>query len=167
MSVSGISKRRIEASLVYIFRDGKVLMMERVKKKKDIHKNKWNGLGGKVELGESIVQCAVREVKEESALDVERMQYSGHLTFPEFDKEGNDWSVHVFRVEEFSGEVGECDEGNLEWIPEDELLDLNLWEGDRHFIPLMLSKRVFFGEVLYKDGGLASFKVDFADDIRV
>ena len=167
MSNAALPKRRIEATLVYLFCNNKILMMERIKKKGDIHKNKWNGLGGKVELTESIVQCAVREVREESGLEVERMSYSGHLTFPEFDKQGNDWSVHVFRAEEFSGEVGECDEGRLEWINEGKLLDLNLWEGDRHFLPYMLAKRVFLGEVCYKDGKMTSFKMDFADDIQV
>ena len=147
--------------------DDKILMLERVKKKGDIHIGKWNGLGGKVELGESIKNCAIRELKEESGLEAESFDFAGHITFPEFDKEGNDWSVFVFRAYGPSGELIECDEGRLEWLAKDTILSLNLWEGDKHFIPHVLEKNTFFGEFYYVNGKLSSYKLDFANDIKI
>ncbi len=158
--------RRIEATLVYLFKGEEVLMLERVKKKGDIHLNKWNGLGGKVELHESVVDCAFRELKEESGLDAGRMEFAGHICFPRFDKQGNDWSVTIFRAYDAKGDLGECDEGNLKWIHQDEIIELNLWEGDRHFIPLVLAKEAFFGVFSYKKGQLSSHKLEIASDIR-
>ena len=155
-------KKRIEATLIYLMDGEQVLMLERVKKKGDIHIGKWNGLGGKVELGESIKNCAIRELKEESGLSAERFEFAGHITFPEFDKNGNDWSVHVFRAFGPSGELVECDEGNLFWKDKKDLLSLNLWEGDKHFLPYVLSNKTFFGEIRYQSGELSSYSLEFA-----
>ena len=160
-------KKRIEATLIYLIHNDEILMLERVKKKGDIHIGKWNGLGGKVELGESIKACAIRELKEESGLCAESFDFAGHITFPEFDKQGNDWSVFIFRAYGPSGELIECDEGRLQWQPKDKILSLNLWEGDKHFIPYILEKKTFFGEFCYKDGKLSSYKLDFASDMQV
>ncbi len=156
-------KKRIEATLIYLMDGEQVLMLERVKKKGDIHIGKWNGLGGKVEIGESIKSCAIRELKEESGLTAEYFDFAGHITFPEFDKQGNDWSVFIFRAYGPQGELTDCDEGRLAWKQKDEILSLNLWEGDKYFLPHVLSNKTFFGEFCYESGQLSSYKLDFAD----
>lgn len=147
--------KTIEASLVYLFKEEEVLMLHRVKKEGDIHKDKWNGLGGKLEHGESPEECAVREIKEESGYDIHNLKFAGHLFFPTFDKHQNDWSVFVFTSDDFSGlQLENTTEGNLEWIPKNRLLELNLWEGDRYFLPMLLSGDKFLGKFNYVDGRL-------------
>ena len=148
----------IESTLVYIERGEHYLMLHRVKKKNDIHEGKWNGLGGKLELRESPEDCAVREVEEESGLRVNALHFAGHITFPEFDGT-NDWSVFIFRADDFDGEIGDCDEGNLKWIPKSEVLSLNLWEGDRLFLPYVLASKPFFGKIRYEGGQVAEHKL--------
>jgi len=152
--------KTIEASLVYLFKDDRVLMLHRVKKEKDIHKDKWNGLGGKLEPGESPEESAVREIKEESGYDIHSLKFAGHLFFPTFDKENNDWSVFVFTSDDFTGiQLENTPEGNLEWIPKSDLLKLNLWEGDRYFLPKLLSYEKFLGKFIYVDGRLVDHKL--------
>ena len=153
-----IQMKTIEASLVYLFRDDHVLMLHRVKKKGDIHKNKWNGLGGKLENSESPEESAVREIKEESGYDLHSLKFAGHLFFPTFDNDGNNWSVFVFTSEDFSGlQLENTSEGILKWIPKTELLELNLWEGDRYFLPKLLSGEKFLGKFNYVDGRLVEY----------
>lgn len=132
----------VVATLCYVKKEGKVLMLHRVKKENDVHDGKWVGLGGKVEEGESPEDCIIREVKEESGLTIKNPVMKGILTFPKFLK-GKTWYVFVFVATEFEGELIESNEGNLEWIEEPKLLDLNMWEGDRVFIEL-LDKDCFF-----------------------
>ncbi|MCM8541811.1 MAG: 8-oxo-dGTP diphosphatase [Lentisphaeraceae bacterium] len=152
--------KTIEASLVYLFKDDHVLMMHRVKKEKDIHKDKWNGLGGKLEPAESPEESAIREIKEESGYDIHNLKFAGHLFFPTFDKQQNDWSVFVFTSDDFTGlQLENTPEGNLEWIHKDELLNLNLWEGDRYFLPKLLSGDKFLGKFIYMDGRLVDYKL--------
>jgi len=148
----------IAMSLCYVQKDGKTLMLHRVKKDKDIHQGKWNGLGGKFELGESPEECAVREIKEESGLDIRNPKLKGILSFPEF-KHGEDELVFVFVADDFSGELIESDEGDLEWIDNDKLLSLNLWEGDKYFLTLLNKKGIFSGKFMYKDGRLLSHSI--------
>ena len=144
--------KTIESTLVYLFKDEKCLMLYRNKKEKDIHEGKWNGLGGKFEAGESPEECAVREVKEESGLEINSLKFAGHITFPKFDKQGNDWSVFLFTSDDFGGELmSTSDEGELHWINKDEILQLSLWEGDRYFLPLLLSDERFLGKFVYED----------------
>lgn len=139
-------------------------MLHRTKKKGDIHKNKWNGLGGKTELGESPEECARREVYEESGLTVNSFKFCGHLFFPGFDKQGNDWSVFVFTSNDFQGEILENPpEGELHWIEKSKILKLNLWEGDKYFLPLVLSGSTFLGKFKYEDGKLSDFSLNSSD----
>ena len=156
-------KKRIEATLIYLMDGDQVLMLERVKKEGDIHIGKWNGLGGKVELGESVKSCAIRELKEESGLSADYFDFAGHITFPAFDKQGNDWSVFVFRAHGPKGDLIDCDEGNLSWKQKDEILSFNLWEGDKHFLPHVLSNKPFFGEFCYQSGQLSSYTLEFTN----
>jgi len=148
------------ATLCYLKRDGKTLMLHRVKRENDMHEGKWNGLGGKFEPGETPEECAIREIKEESGLDVDELELKGVLTFPEFSK-NEDWYVFVFTATSFSGEMIESPEGHLEWIPNENLTDLPLWGGDKHFLEWMDTNRFFSAKFIYKNKKLLDFSVNF------
>ncbi|MDX9925564.1 MAG: 8-oxo-dGTP diphosphatase [Ignavibacteriaceae bacterium] len=135
-------------------------MLHRNKKENDYHKGKWNGLGGKAEAGESPEECAMRELYEESGLKAEKMQMKGFITFPMFDGI-NDWHVFLFTVSEFEGELIECNEGHLEWVPDDKLTELNLWEGDKIFIPWLFEDRFFSAKFIYENKQYISHTVNF------
>ncbi|MEN9361677.1 MAG: hypothetical protein RL095_3212 [Verrucomicrobiota bacterium] len=156
-------RRPIEATLVYLKRGRQWLMLHRGGRPGDIHAGKWNGLGGKVDAGESPLECAVREVREESGLEVRSLQACGHLSFPLF-KDAIDWSVHVFLCDDFDGEPGPCSEGSLEWVDESQLLELNLWEGDRHFLPHVIAGSRFHGRFDYRDKKLAFWRLSLEDE---
>jgi 8-oxo-dGTP diphosphatase len=143
------------ATLCYLRQSGKTLMVHRVKKADDIHEGKWNGLGGKLEPGESPEECAIREVLEESGLRATHLQFKGFLTFPLF-AQNEDWYAFVFVVDQFEGELISSPEGNLEWIADELLFELNLWEGDRIFLPLLDEPGLFSGKFVYRDGRLVS-----------
>ena len=115
----------ILATLCYLQKDGQTLMLHRVKKENDVHAGKWNGLGGKFKAGETPEECARREILEESGLLAENLILKGVITFPEFSQ-AEDWYAFVFVVTKFKGQLIESPEGNLNWIPNDQLLDLNL-----------------------------------------
>jgi 8-oxo-dGTP diphosphatase len=152
------------ATLCYLRQGGKTLMIHRVKKANDMHLGKWNGLGGKLIPGETPEECARREIYEESGLKVLSLQFKGILTFPSFAEE-EDWYAFVFVVENFEGEVMESsEEGILQWVDDSELLDLNLWEGDRIFIPWLREPGFFSGKFIYQEGKLLSHKVVFYRD---
>ncbi len=123
-------------------------MMLRNKKKQDIHEGKWNGLGGKLEQGETPEECAKREVLEESGLVVHKLVLKGFLTFPLF-KDNEDWYVFLFRIDEATGELIESAEGTLAWIDHDKLLELNLWPGDRLFLPYLDEPGIISGSFSY------------------
>lgn len=135
-------------------------MLYRNKKPHDVHRGKWNGLGGKLEPGESPEECMRREVWEESGLTVEAAQLRGFLTFPLFDGR-EDWYVFVYTVSRTSGELTESTEGELHWIPDEELLNLNLWPGDRIFLPWLGGERFFSAKFVYQQGELVSHSVVF------
>ncbi|MCA9386278.1 8-oxo-dGTP diphosphatase [Candidatus Dojkabacteria bacterium] len=122
--------------LCYICRGDEVLLLHRNKKEKDVHQGKWIGVGGKLEPGESPEQTVVREVKEETGLEVKSMRFAGMFTAPKTDNEhDDDWYGFVFRVDEFSGElIEECPEGDLEWVHKDKFDDLPMWAGDRNML---------------------------------
>jgi len=139
---SDVSKM-ILATLCYIKRNGKTLMVHRNKKPNDIHEGKWNGLGGKFEAGETPEMCARREVQEEAGLVIQNPRLHGLLVFTNF--KGNDWYVFVFTAREFTGELSESSpEGKLEWVDDDKLTELNLWESDHIFFPWLLEEGKFF-----------------------
>lgn len=148
------------ATLCYIRKNDKTLMLYRNKKKNDTHRGKWNGLGGKLEAGETPEACAIREVKEECGLNVLSLQLKGFLTFPLFDGE-HDWYVFVFIINEFTGELITSSEGELEWIENDKLLELNLWAGDRIFLPWLEKGNLFSGIFKYEAGELLKWDVNF------
>ena len=148
------------ATLCYIRRDQHTLMVHRIKKANDMHQGKWNGLGGKMEAGETPEECAMREIYEETGLRVEDPVLKGILTFPGFAND-EDWYAFVFIATQFTGELIDSPEGTLRWVPDDELLKLNLWEGDRVFIPWLERPDFFSGKFLYKDGQLVMHSVVF------
>jgi len=130
----------------------KTLMLHRVKKENDIHEGKWNGVGGKFEAGESPEDCVIREVKEETGLNIISPSLKGIITFPKFGKQNEDYYVFVFTAKEFTGElIDDCPEGNLEWVDSDKLLDLNLWDGDKYFIPLLNKLGMFSAKIYYEN----------------
>jgi 8-oxo-dGTP diphosphatase len=148
------------ATLCYVRRDGQTLMIHRVKKANDMHQGKWNGLGGKLNPGESPEECAVREIHEESGLRVRDPQLKGFLTFPAFAK-NEDWYVFVYVVKDFEGELIDSPEGDLRWVDDTELTSLNLWEGDPIFLPWLDKPGIFSGKFIYKDGRLVSHEAVF------
>jgi 8-oxo-dGTP diphosphatase len=146
------------ATLCYLKHDGRTLMLHRIKKKNDIHQDKWNGLGGKFQTGETPEECVIREIEEESGYRIKNPQLKGILTFPKFNKD-EDWYVFVFVATEFEGQQIVSSEGHLEWIDDSRLLDLSLWEGDKYFIGL-LNKDVFFsGKFIYRNGKLLDYRM--------
>ena len=150
----------ILATLCYLKRDGQTLMLHRIKKPNDVHEGKWNGLGGKFQPGETPEECAVREVREESGLQAERLNLRGVITFPLFSHDA-DWYVFIFVIPEFSGDLAESPEGELAWIPDGALLDLNLWEGDRIFLPWLDGPDFFSARFIYQAGRFVSHTVVF------
>lgn len=148
------------ATLCYLRQDGKTLMIHRVKKQNDIHAGKWNGLGGKLEQGETPEECARREIFEESGLTVERLQLKGVLTFPLFSA-GEDWYVFVFTAHGIRGSLIDSREGDLQWVEDDKLTGLELWEGDHYFLELLKKPGIFSGKFRYENGALIDQKVEF------
>ncbi|MFC2133423.1 NUDIX domain-containing protein [Bacteroidota bacterium] len=151
---------KILATLCYVMQNDKTLMLYRNKKENDFHEGKWNGLGGKFEPGETPEECAVREIKEESGLIVTDPMMKGFITFPLFDGK-NDWYVFVFKFDGYEGELIDSPEGKLEWIPNDKLTELNLWEGDSIFIPWLFEKKFFSAKFNYKDKKFIDYEVVF------
>jgi 8-oxo-dGTP diphosphatase len=147
------------ATLCYIRKNGKTLMLHRVKKENDMHEGKWNGLGGKIEEGETPEECIIREVKEECGLNAKNPLMKGVLSFPQFSK-GETWYVFLFVISEFDGELIESNEGNLEWIDDDKLFDLNLWEADKIFMKWLDKEAFFSGKFIYKEGVFIEHKFE-------
>lgn len=130
-------------SLCYIERDGRYLMLHRVKKELDENRDKWIGVGGKLEEGESPEDCALREVREETGLTLLSWRYRGIVTFVS-DEWGTEY-MHLFTSEDFSGTLrDDCAEGTFEWIEKPRLLSLPIWEGDKIFLRLLDTDEPFF-----------------------
>lgn len=129
-------------TLCHIEKDGKYLMLHRVKKENDLNRDKWVGIGGKFEDKESPEECNLREVFEETGLTLNSYTYCGIVTFVS-DKWETEY-MHIFHSDDFSGKIKECDEGNLEWVEIKELYNLPIWEGDKIFFKLIEEKSPFF-----------------------
>jgi len=148
------------ATLCYVRQQDRTLMIHRVIKTGDIHHGKWNGLGGKLEPGESPEQCVIREVREESGLEIIHPRYHGLLIFADF--KGEDWYVWVFSADQFSGRMLEVSqEGHLKWIADDEIDSLNLWPSDFIFFPWLKAGRIFSARFQYAGDQMLGHDVAF------
>ena len=132
----------ILSTLCYIEKDGCWLMLHRTKKKNDINHDKWLGIGGKFEEGESPEECLLREVREETGLTLTDYRFRGLVTF--VSDEAPTEYMHLFTATGFTGTLRECDEGTLEWIPIGEAGLLPLWQGDRLCLSLLQQEGPFF-----------------------
>lgn len=130
------------STLCYLVKDGKVLMLHRVKKKNDINHDKWIGIGGKFEPEEAPEECILREAKEETGLTLTSWRCRGVVTFLQEGGEGE--YMYLFTADDFTGELIECDEGDLQWVSLDFLDALPTWEGDRIFLDLLWKDAPFF-----------------------
>ena len=129
-------------TLCYIEKDNKYLMLHRIKKENDINHDKWIGVGGKFEWGESPEECMLREVWEETGYTLTSWQYRGIITF--VLGEDTVEYMSLFTADGFEGTPIDCNEGVLEWVEKDQIPELNLWEGDRIFFRLLEEQKEFF-----------------------
>lgn len=145
-------------TLCYIEKDDAYLMLHRIKKVNDENHDKWIGVGGKFEAGESPEDCLLREVKEETGLMLTDYRYRGLVTFVS-DEWGTEY-MHLFTATGFEGEMKTCDEGELVWVPKSEIENLNIWEGDKIFFRLLVKSDKFFSlKLTYKGDALVGAEV--------
>ena len=142
-------------TLCYIEDGDRWLLLHRVKKENDLNRDKWIGLGGKCEEGESPEDCLLREVKEEAGLTLTRWRYRGLVTFVS-DRWPGEY-MHLFTADGFEGTPGDCDEGELAWISKNEFAALPQWEGDRIFLELLEQNAPFFSLKLCYTGEKLSY----------
>jgi len=140
----------IYSTLCYIERGDEWLLLHRVKKEQDANRDKWIGLGGKFEDGESPEECVLREVREETGLTLTSYRYRGIVTFVS-DRWETEY-MHLFTADGFVGEIGACAEGELAWIKKAEFAALPQWEGDRIFLRLLEENAPFFSLKLRYEG---------------
>ncbi|MBQ8910615.1 MAG: 8-oxo-dGTP diphosphatase [Oscillospiraceae bacterium] len=135
----------VNTTLCYITRGDEVLMLHRVKKEKDINKDKWIGVGGKFEGTESPDECLLREVYEETGLTLTQWTCRGVVTFllEENDSLFGEF-MYLFTADGFEGSLKECDEGELQWVSREFLDSLPKWEGDKIFLDLLWQDAPFF-----------------------
>lgn len=149
----------INTTLCYLERDGAYLMLHRTKKENDLNRDKWIGVGGKFEEGESPEECATREIYEETGLTVTALAYRGIVTFVS-DRYPTEY-MHLFTSSSFTGTLSECDEGVLEWVEKDRVPTLPLWEGDRIFLRLLAEGAPFFSlKLVYSGDTLTEASLD-------
>lgn len=140
-------------------------MLHRVKKDGDLHEGKWNGLGGKLEPGERPEDCIIREISEETNGDItiKNPKLKGRIAFDDMEPDSkNTAHVYIFVIDEFECDItGDSPEGTLEWIPDDKILDLNLWDGDKVFLQWLDKPGFFSAKLLYDGEKLADYTVTF------
>ena len=149
----------LQTTLCYIEKDGCYLMLHRISKKNDMNKDKWIGVGGKFEHGEAPEECLMREVLEETGLTLNSYTFRGIITFcntvcePEY--------IYLYTSDNFSGNIKECNEGTLEWVPKCEINNLNLWEGDKIMFRLLEERDTPFSLKLCYDGDVLTAAKEF------
>lgn len=140
-----------DTTLCYIEKDGAYLMMHRVKKQNDMNKDKYVGIGGKLEENETPLDCAVREIKEETGLTASNLLYRGIVTF--VSNEYGTEKMHLFTTSDFNGTLNKnCNEGELVWIKKEDVYNLPIWEGDKIFFELLEKESKFFNLTLVYEG---------------
>ena len=141
----------LQSTLCYLENEkNEYLMLHRVKKENDANRDKWIGIGGKFEDGESPEECVVREAREETGLTITDYRYRGLVTFVS-DRWETEY-MHLFTATGWTGEIKTCDEGVLEWIDKDDLAALPQWAGDRIFLRLLREDAPFFSLKLRYEG---------------
>jgi 8-oxo-dGTP diphosphatase len=138
----------------------KVLLIHRNARPEDAHLGKYIGLGGKMNPDEDVASCMRREIREEAGIECTELRLRGTISWPGFGPKGEDWLGFVFRIERFEGTPYERNaEGTLSWVPVKDILGLPLWDGDRHFLPLVFDEdpRVFHGVMPYAGGRAVSW----------
>ena len=148
-------------TLCYIEKDNKYLMLHRTKKKKDVNKDKWIGVGGHAEGNETPQECLIREVKEETGLLLTSYKFRGLITFISDEYEAE--MMCLFTADGYTGELITCDEGELEWVKKSDVPQLPTWEGDAQFLKLLLEdeKRFFAMKLRYEGERLVEKSVEF------
>ena len=148
-------------TLCYIESDGKYLMLHRIKKENDENRDKWIGIGGKLEAGESPFDCARREILEETGITPRELSYRGIVTFVS-DLYGTEY-MHLFTASGYDGTLNyDCNEGNLEWINKSDVYALPSWEGDKIFLRLLEDDSPFFSlKLVYEGDRLVSHTLEF------
>ena len=138
-------------TLCYIEKDNQYLMLHRVKKEKDVNKDKWIGVGGHFEPEETPEECLLREVKEETGLTLTSWKFCGIVTFSATQWDTVEYMC-LYKADGFTGELTDCNEGNLVWVDKNKVYDLPIWEGDKIFFRLMEEREEFFSLKLCYDG---------------
>ncbi len=149
--------------LGYLKEGDETLMLYRNKKENDVHEGKWNGLGGKIELGESPEEALKREVLEEANIKILEQKLHGIITFPNFSQD-EDWYVYLFTSNSFvkSEDINfKSDEGELHWVKNEKIKSLNLWEGDHLFLNWMEREKFFSAKMVYQEKKLVHHEVFF------
>lgn len=150
-------------TLCYMQDNNRTLMLHRTKKKNDVNKGKWIGVGGKLEKGETPEDGIIREIKEETGYTAEKVDFKGIVVF-NYNEQPSEY-MHLFTCDKFNGVMHECNEGDLKWIDGEDILDLNLWEGDKVFIDLLKEGAPFFYLTLnYRDDKLLDYRVEFKEE---
>ncbi len=137
-------------TLCYLEKDDNYLMLHRVSKKNDVNKDKWIGVGGHLEEGESPEECLCREVMEETGLTLHSWRFRGLVTFTQ-ENYGTEYMC-LYTSDDFSGSIKDCDEGVLEWVRKDRISELDLWKGDLIFFDLLVKEQPFFSLKLTYSG---------------
>ena len=146
-------------TLCYIEKGDSYLMLHRVSKKHDVNKDKWIGIGGHFEENESPEECLLREAKEETGLTLTSWKFRGIVTF--ISEGWNTEYMCLYTADGYEGEIIPCNEGVLEWIRKEDLLKLNLWEGDKIFLKLLQENAPFFSlKLAYKGDVLTDAVLD-------
>lgn len=149
----------MNTTLCYIERDGKYLMLHRVKKENDLNHDKWIGVGGKFEKDESPEECVYREVREETGYTLLSHRLRGIVTFI-----SDQWEteyMYVFTSDSFCGEEIVCNEGDLVWVDKDKITDLPIWVGDKIFLDLLRRDAPFFSlKLVYRGDTLVESALD-------
>ena len=147
----------IVGTLGYVLSPGgdEVLLVHRNARDDDQHLGKYNGLGGKMRPDEDVVGCMKREIREEAGIEATELALRGTINWTGFGPNGEDWLGFIFRIDAFEGEpLAENEEGPLQWMDRARMMDLPMWEGDRHFLPMVFDSdpRAFHGHMPYRNG---------------
>lgn len=143
--------------MCYMQHQGKTLMLHRVKKENDINAGKWIGVGGKFNVGESAEECMKREIFEETGLIVHSLKLHGFVSFPGL-YHGQDEGMFIYTCDDFSGDLHDCDEGVLQWIEDDKISSLPMWEGDYHFFEWIKDSHFHSAKIVYENDKVIEYK---------